>query len=59
MKAGAFFKRISYDAAGATAVEYGLLLGVIAILIFASVQGVGNANSANWSDVAEKVINAG
>lgn len=44
------------DRRGATAVEYGLLLAMVAIAIIASLTGVGDITAAIWNDVATNVI---
>ena len=43
------------DRAGATAVEYGLIVALIVIAIIASVQGVANENTGLWATVRSNV----
>ena len=58
MKAEKFVKRLARNVLGATAVEYGVLLALIALVILGSVQAVGGATSANLTDVADQWVNA-
>jgi len=48
----AFQSRIIREEEGASMVEYGLLVALIAIVAIAAVTLVGNAVSTNFSDVA-------
>jgi len=43
---------------GATAIEYGLLVGLIAIAISTSLAALGGANGGGWSAMANKAVNA-
>jgi len=49
------FKKILTDRSGATAVEYGLIVALIAIVIFASVSTVGSQTGGLWATVQQKV----
>lgn len=44
------------DRRGATAVEYGMILAMVAIAIAAAVAGVGDINGSLWNGVATNVI---
>ncbi|KQM17993.1 hypothetical protein ASE73_07960 [Sphingomonas sp. Leaf24] len=44
------------DRRGATAIEYGILLAMIAIAISAAVAGLGDVNGGIWNGVATNVI---
>ena len=46
------------DKAGATAIEYGLILGLIAIVIFASLQGLSTSLMDMWNNTSTKVTEA-
>ena len=54
MRINKFVKQLARNTVGATAVELGVLLALVAIAVLASVQAVGSANSAKWTDVADK-----
>jgi len=55
MKLQMLFKKILTDRSGATAVEYGLIVALIAIVIFASVSTVGSQTGGLWATVQQKV----
>ncbi|WP_404333543.1 Flp family type IVb pilin [Sphingomonas sp. MMS12-HWE2-04] len=46
------------DQRGATAVEYGLIVALIVIAMFASLQSVGTVTAKMWNDVSKKVEEA-
>jgi pilus assembly protein Flp/PilA len=50
--------RFLQDESGATAIEYGLIVGLIALAIVASISAAGGGVAAQWGDVANKVVNA-
>lgn len=41
---------------GATAIEYGLILALIAIATIVAISGVANSTGNMWNDVASEVI---
>ena len=43
---------------GATAVEYGLIVGMIVVGLIASIMALGSVTSGMWNDVNEKVTTA-
>ncbi|WP_327195557.1 Flp family type IVb pilin [Sphingomonas sp. RIT328] len=47
------------DSRGATAVEYGLIVALIVIVMVVALKQVANANTNVWQTVSTKVINAG
>jgi pilus assembly protein Flp/PilA len=49
-------KRFLRDEAGATAIEYGLIAALIAVVIITAVTSVGTNLSATFNTVAGKVI---
>ncbi|MEO1019892.1 MAG: Flp family type IVb pilin [Pseudomonadota bacterium] len=53
-----FLKHIGNDESGATAVEYGLIIGLIVIAMVGALQGVANENTRQWDEVDEKVSEA-
>lgn len=52
-------KRFLRDQAGATAIEYGLLVAGIAIAIMAVVNSIGGGLQNTFSDVSSDLANAG
>jgi pilus assembly protein Flp/PilA len=46
------------DESGATAIEYGLIVSLIAVAIVASISATGGGVSAQWLGMAQKLINA-
>jgi pilus assembly protein Flp/PilA len=47
------------DSRGATAVEYGLIIAVIVIVMIVALRQVANANTDMWRNVSDKVVSAG
>ncbi len=54
-----FLKTLMKDEEGATAVEYGLMVALIAIVIIAAVTILGTGLSTKFSTVASSVEHAG
>lgn len=50
-----FFKRILRDDRGATAIEYGLIVALIALAVMTAMQGVANENTGLWAIVRNNV----
>ena len=55
---GPFIKKLLRSEAGATAVEYGLIVALIVIAIIGSVQAVADKNTGLWAVVSSKVNEA-
>ncbi|MDB5480325.1 MAG: Flp/Fap pilin component [Caulobacteraceae bacterium] len=53
-----FVKSLANDQDGATAIEYGLIAGLIAVAIITAVTLVGTDLSALFNGIAGKVANA-
>lgn len=51
-------KDLVNDISGATAVEYGLVLGLIAIAMIVALQSVADTTSTMWNMVRTKSVNA-
>ncbi len=47
-----FLSRFSQDESGATAIEYGLIAGLIAVVIIATITTVGTSLSAKFNAIA-------
>ncbi len=49
------FKKLYLSDKGATAVEYGLILALIALTAMVAISGVANTTVNMWNDVANEV----
>ena len=49
-------KRFLQDESGATAIEYGLIVALIALAIIVAISGVGNSTGNMWNFVSDEVI---
>ncbi|GAA0474486.1 hypothetical protein GCM10009096_15010 [Parasphingorhabdus litoris] len=50
------FKKLYRSEQGATAVEYGLILALIAITAIVAISGVANSTGNMWNTVADEVV---
>jgi pilus assembly protein Flp/PilA len=48
-----FFNRFAKDESGATAIEYGLIAALIAVVIIAATQALGTNVSGKFQEVAD------
>jgi pilus assembly protein Flp/PilA len=53
-----FMKNIVDDTSGATAIEYGLIVSLIVLVIVGSMNGVADATIGMWSEVEASSNNA-
>jgi pilus assembly protein Flp/PilA len=53
-----FIARFLSDDNGATAIEYGLICGLIFVAILGGLSAVGGANGALYKDVMQKISDA-
>lgn len=53
-----FFKKLYLSDKGATAVEYGLILALIALTVLVAISGVANTTINMWNGVADEVTEA-
>lgn len=51
-------KKILHDKAGASSVEYSLILGLVVLVIFAAMQGFATQTIGMWNNVSTKSANA-
>ena len=51
-------RRLLRDPRGATAVEYGLIVACIVIVMVVSLHGLAEVTTGMWNSVADKVVNA-
>ena len=57
MQVKSLSKQLIRDAGGATAVEYGVILMLIALVLLAGLNSLGGSVLATWTDVADKAAN--
>ncbi|HZF44159.1 MAG TPA: Flp family type IVb pilin [Sphingomonadaceae bacterium] len=50
-----FGRLLLRDRRGATAIEYGLIVSLIVLVMLGALKGVANANTGMWNNVAHKV----
>jgi Flp pilus assembly pilin Flp len=55
MLGSGYFRRLRADQAGASLIEYSVLIGIILVLAFASVRGVGTWVNAQWTNLNTEV----
>jgi len=53
-----FLKKLYLSNKGATAVEYGLILTLVALAALVAIGGVGGQTGNMWNDVSSKVTEA-
>ena len=53
-----FIRRLAQDRKGATAVEYGLIIGLIVITLIVTLTQVANTTVGMWGNVSTKVDQA-
>jgi pilus assembly protein Flp/PilA len=53
-----FLQRMLRDQRGITAIEYGLILALVALAIMSALNGFASATIDMWDNVADKVVNA-
>lgn len=58
MKAGGFFKRLVRDCSGATIVEYGLIVALIAVGIIVSLNAFSSASRVGLNAISTSVQNS-
>ena len=51
-------KKLYFSDKGATAVEYGLILALVALSALIAIAGVAGTTSNMWGDVANEVVEA-
>jgi len=49
------FKRLAQDRRGASAMEYGLILALIFVVMMASISVLGDSTRGAWGNIATKV----
>lgn len=53
------FKKLLFDENGASAVEYGLIVGLIAVVIIVAVSGLGKQLKVVFEDIVAKLQEEG
>ena len=51
-----FFRTLSRSATGATAVEYGLILGLIVVAMLGALFTLADTTIGMWNDIAQNVL---
>ena len=51
-------RNLASDERGATAIEYGLIVALVAIGFLAGLKSLGDGNSASWGSTSNKIIGA-
>ena len=51
-------KRLQRDESGATAIEYGLIMGLMAVALIGAIGATGSSTGDKWEGVANKVGDA-
>jgi pilus assembly protein Flp/PilA len=51
-------RRFAHDRRGATAIEYGLIVALVAIGFLAGLKALGDGNSASWGSTSNKITGA-
>ena len=54
-----FMKRFAQDESGATAIEYGLIAALIAVVIIAGASTLGKSISSKFNNISASVNSAG
>lgn len=54
MKLMPILKRIAKDESGATAIEYGLIIALVAISALGALSGLANETSGTWDKIASR-----
>lgn len=52
------FIRVLRDTKGTSSVEYALILGVVVLVVLATIQGLANQTIGMWENVSTKSANA-
>lgn len=53
------FRLLARDRRGATVIEYGLILALIAVAIIGALTSLGGGSGGMWTKIANKVTSAG
>lgn len=51
-------KKFAANTSGATAIEYGLIAGLIAVAVIGSISALGSANEGSFTDTYQKISDA-
>ena len=51
-------RRFAHDCRGTTAIEYGLIVALVAIGFLAGLKALGDGNSASWGATSNKITGA-
>ena len=51
-------RRFVHDARGTTAIEYGLIIALVAIGFLAGLKALGDGNASSWGSTSNKITGA-
>ncbi len=54
-----FRRRLSRDTRGATAVEYGMIVAMIVLVLLAGLRSLAAETTGMWGGVSDRVVHAG
>ena len=57
-RAAALVRSFTRDERGTTAIEYGLIVALVAIGMLAGLRALGAGNTGSWTNTADKASNA-
>jgi pilus assembly protein Flp/PilA len=52
-----FLRQLVHNGRGATAIEYGIIMGLIAVALVASMHNVAGKTTSMWGNVSTEVLN--
>jgi pilus assembly protein Flp/PilA len=58
LRLNSLVRRFACDQRGATAIEYGLIVALVAIGFLAGLKALGDGNSASWGATSNKITGA-
>ena len=53
-----YWRKLVADQCGATAIEYGLIVAMIAIAIITSLEALGGGNNGMWTTISSHIVAA-
>lgn len=57
-RVNSLMQRFARDTSGATAIEYGLIVALIAIGFLVGLRAVGSSNTQTWNNASDTLVNA-
>ncbi len=53
-----YWRKLTADQCGATAIEYGLIAALIAVAIITSLEALGGGSNGMWTNISSRVVAA-